>query len=175
MSTNLVVQQVSSTAASATEFQVTRTTPFKTSKPVEVPSPYAWPVAGRPNSNLMAELQWYLERFLDYPFPPETDHADRILAALRAWGETAFAALFGNLSGGSLFHAATTDAYRYLTLQIASDDPGTLSWPWEALRDPQLGTALAHACQIERRPARFPEPAHRPRQHPARRRAPLWG
>jgi hypothetical protein len=99
----------------------------------------------------MAELQWYLEHFLEYPFPPETDHAERILAALRAWGETAFETLFSNLSGGALFLAATTADYRRLTLQIASDDPATLSWPWEALRDPQIGTPLAHACQIERR------------------------
>ncbi len=151
MNTNLVIQQVSTPGAPVAQFQVTRTDPFKTSNPVEIPSPYKWPVEGRPNSNLMAELQWYLERFLGYPFPPETDHAERILAALRGWGEKAFDALFGNLSGGGLFQATTTADYRRLTLQIASDDPGTLSWPWEALRDPRLGTALAHACQVERR------------------------
>jgi hypothetical protein len=99
----------------------------------------------------MAELQWYLERFLGYPFPPETDHAERILATLRSWGENAFAALFGNLSGGGLFQATTTADYRRLTHQIASDDPGTLSWPWEALRDPRLETPLALACHMERR------------------------
>lgn len=49
------------------------------------------------------------------------------------------------------FQAATAADYKALTLQIASDDAGVLSWPWEALRDPRLGTALAHACQIERR------------------------
>ena len=147
MAMNLVIQQVSG----AGEFQVTRTEPFKTSKPVTVPSPYTWPVEGRPTSNLMAELQWYLEQFLEYPFPPETEHAERILNSLKRWGEEAFEALFGNLSGGSLFQAATIADYKGLALQIASDDAGVLSWPWEALRDPQLGTALAHACQIERR------------------------
>jgi hypothetical protein len=151
MNTNLVIQQASPHGGPVTQFQVARTEPFKTSKPVEIPSPYKWPVEGRPNSNLMAELQWYLERFLGYPFPPETDHAERILAALRAWGENAFAALFGNLSGGALFQATNTADYRRLTLQIASDDPGTLSWPWEAMRDPRLGTPVALACDIERR------------------------
>jgi hypothetical protein len=147
MPTNLVIQQV----PGAAEFQVTRTHPFKTSKPVTVPSPYNYPVEGRPNSNLMVELQWYLEKFLDYPFSPETNHAERVLDALRNWGEEAFTALFGNLSGGPLFQAATVADYKSLTLQIASDDAGVLSWPWEALRDPRLGTALAHACQVERR------------------------
>ena len=93
----------------------------------------------------------YLEKFLDYSFPPETEHADRILHSLKLWGEQAFESLFGNLRGGSLFQAATAADYRALTLQIASDDPGVLSWPWEALRDPQLGTPMAHACQMERR------------------------
>src|SRR5712692_9483109 len=127
MSTNLVIQQVSGDG----EFQVTRTKDFKTSKPVKVPSPYTWAVEGRPNSNLMVELQWYLEGFLEYPFPPETEHAARILEALKSWGEKAFEALFGNLSGGSLFQAATVADYRGLTLQIASDDAAVLSWPWE--------------------------------------------
>src|SRR6266566_4542371 len=101
MGTNLVIQQVGD------EFLVTRAQPFKTSIPVKVPSPYTWAVDGRPNSNLMVELQWYLEKFLEYPFPPETEHAERVLVALKGWGEEAFNALFGNLSGGSLFHAAT--------------------------------------------------------------------
>src|SRR5262249_45911063 len=144
---NLVIQQVSEEGT----FQVTRAEPFKTSSPVKVPSPYSWPVEGRPTSNLMVELQWYLERFLEYPFPPETDHANRVLDALQSWGEESFKALFANLSGGPLFYAATVDDYKALTLQIASDDPAVLSWPWEALRDPMLGSALAHACQIERR------------------------
>src|SRR5215831_13231033 len=97
MATNLVIQQVSE----GLEFQVTRSEPFKTSKAVRVPSPYEWSVEGRPNSNLMQELQWYLEAFLSYPFPPETEHAERILVALKSWGETAFEALFGSLSGGA--------------------------------------------------------------------------
>ena len=86
MPTNLVIQQL----PGAAEFQVTRTHPFKTSKPVTIPSPYTYPVEGRPNSNLMVELQWYLEKFPEYPFPPETDHADRIIEALKNWGEEAF-------------------------------------------------------------------------------------
>jgi hypothetical protein len=39
--------------------------------PVTIPSPYAFPVHGRPNSKLMQELRWYLEDFLRFPFPPE--------------------------------------------------------------------------------------------------------
>jgi tetratricopeptide (TPR) repeat protein len=97
----------------------------------------------------MRELQWYLETFLDYPFPPDTDRAERVLQALRDWGQQTFRSLFEDRSAQRMFDAATTD-YSSLHLQISSDDPGVMAWPWEALRDPELGV-LAHSCQIERR------------------------
>jgi hypothetical protein len=50
------------------QFQVVRLPDGKTIGPVVVPSPVGFPVAGRPNSDLMRELRWYLEGFLDYPF-----------------------------------------------------------------------------------------------------------
>ncbi len=139
-------------------FQVVRLRDGKMSQPATVPSPFGFPVEGRPNSNLMHELQWYLETFLDYPFPPETDHAERVLKALHDWGEHAFRTLFDDRSAGRMFDAATQD-YSKLHLQISSDDPRILSWPWEALRDPELAV-LAHTCQIERRlnKARDPQP-----------------
>jgi tetratricopeptide (TPR) repeat protein len=129
-------------------FQVARLRDGKTSQPVPVLSPIGFPVEGRPNSDLMRELQWYLEIFLDYPFPPETEHAERVLKALRDWGEQAFRKLFDEKIAGRMFDAATKD-YSRLHLQISSDDPRVLAWPWEALRDPELGF-LAHTCQVER-------------------------
>jgi tetratricopeptide (TPR) repeat protein len=131
-------------------FQVTRLSDGKTSPPATVQAPIGFPVEGRPNSDLMSELQWYLETFLEYPFPPETDRADRVLTTLYAWGEQAFTALFVGSSAADFFRAATSSDYSRLHLQISSDDPQVLSWPWEALRDPKLGF-LAHLCQMERR------------------------
>src|SRR5947209_533106 len=116
-----------------------------------------YPVEGRPDSDLMRELRGYLESFLNYPFPPETDHAGRVQAALRRWGEACFTALFGARGANRLFEAATADEYAALTLQVASDDAGVLSWPWEALRDPDLGR-LAQTCQIERRVNQLRDP-----------------
>ncbi|HLK67371.1 MAG TPA: tetratricopeptide repeat protein [Bryobacteraceae bacterium] len=149
----LVIQQVSAEG----DFQVIRPQPFQSSKAVKVPSPYTWSVEGRPGSILMPELQWYLEKFLDYPFPPDTSRAERIRTALKLWGESAFEALFTDPGNGGLLQEATLGGYRHLTLQIASNDPGLLSWPWEALRDPRLGTSLAHACRIERRLGEIPD------------------
>src|SRR5438034_10095275 len=55
-------------------FTLTRLPDGKAAAPVTVPSPYQFPVEGQPNSQLMRELRWYLEHFLDYPFPPEIAH-----------------------------------------------------------------------------------------------------
>jgi hypothetical protein len=55
---------------------------MKGTERVSPPSPHGFPVEGRPNSDLLRELQWYLETFLDYPFPPETDHAEPVLKGL---------------------------------------------------------------------------------------------
>jgi tetratricopeptide (TPR) repeat protein len=116
----------------------------------ELPPPGKFPVENRPDSNLVRELGWYLETFLDYPFSPETEHADRVQAALRAWGKQAFDALFDSRAGGELLTKVTEGGYAELRVQIWSDDPRILAWPWEALRDPKVG-ALAPICQIERR------------------------
>ena len=58
--------------------------------PVALAAPDSIPVEGRPNSNLSLDLRWYLEQFLEYPFDPYTDVAERIQAALKDWGEQAF-------------------------------------------------------------------------------------
>ena len=80
-----------------------------------------------------------------------------VLDALKAWGEQAFAALFGERATGRLFDAATSEEYSDLHLQISSDEPGVLYWPWEALRDPEAGV-LSRTCQVERRLNRLRDP-----------------
>jgi len=149
-------------------FQVTRLSDGKATEAASPPSPVGFPVEGRPDSGLMRELQWYLETFLDYPFPPETDHAERVLQALKQWGEHAFDALFGSRAAGRMFDAATSEDYSQLHLQISSDDARVLAWPWEALRDPELGY-LAHTCQIERRLNKLRDPQPLPASLPRSR------
>lgn len=130
------------------QFLVVRASDNKASKPYPVPTPYGYPVQDRPDG-LMVELQWYLEEFLNYPFPPETEHAQRVLASLKSWGEAAFNALFDARDSGGIFDEATGDGSHLLHLRIISDDPKVQSWPWEALRNPKADY-LAHACRVER-------------------------
>ena len=46
---------------------------------VHIPSLYTIPDRSKRKNYLMQALQWYLEDFLEYPFPPDTDTADKIL------------------------------------------------------------------------------------------------
>jgi hypothetical protein len=115
-----------------------------------ITAPEALQVEGRPDSNLSLDLRWYLEEFLDYPFPPRTVVAERVQASLKAWGEEAFKALFHSGRGRDFYHDAYRAGLENLTLKIASDDPRVLVWPWEALRDPQTSGTLAHHCHMER-------------------------
>src|ERR1039457_6031637 len=130
-------------------FVLNRLKDGKSAAPVTISSPYEFPVKGQPNSNLMHELRWYLEHFLDYPFDPEIGHAGRVLDALQAWGTQAFNALFDRRDAGEWL--ANSEI-----LQIRSDDPYILSWPWEALFHPQRNS-LAHERRIERRLNHLPD------------------
>ncbi len=124
-------------------FQLKRLHDAKSLAPVTLPSPYQAEVPGHPKS-LMAELRWYLEQYLDYPFEPETTHAKHVIDALKAWGTQAFNGLFDHRDAGAWL--ASTDL-----LQIRSDDANILSWPWEALFDSQTNSYVAHQRRIERR------------------------
>ena len=118
--------------------------------PFEVASPYGFEVKGIPNSDLIGLLRWYLEKFLDYPYPPEDERAEKVLDALRTWGESVFEAIFDNRETIRILDASTLEGYRNLELVISSDDPSVLQWPWEAIRSPERGY-LSQACQIKRR------------------------
>jgi CHAT domain len=144
----LAVEHIEGSSPEA--FRLTHIHDGKSLPPVEIASPYQFPVEGRPD-RLMHDLRWYLERFLDYPFPPDTERAEHVLDALRAWGTQAFNALFDRP------HAADWRASLTL-LQVRADDPHVLSWPWEALYDPGVGGYLAHRLHLERRLSGIPDP-----------------
>lgn len=152
----LIIRHVE--ASDPPQFQVMRLKDGKTTFPVAIVSPASTPVKDLPDSNLSAELRWYLEEFLDYPFPPVTDRAEHVQDALRGWGEQAFTALFGAGPGRDFYHDAYREGLENLDLRIASDHPGVLAWPWEALADPQHPGALAHHCRIERQLDRGHDP-----------------
>ena len=80
----LIVQHVGDTEAT---FTVMRHDPAQTTpETATVTPPESFEAEGLEQTDLRRELRWYLERFLDYPFPPTTERADRVLGAARARG-----------------------------------------------------------------------------------------
>ncbi|WP_263819465.1 tetratricopeptide repeat protein [Salinibacter sp.] len=118
------------------QFRLRREQDGKTTDPVEIPSPYHREV-GEGDRSLMDELRWYLENFLEYPFDPWTDRADRTLDELEAWGTRAFDVLFGGGDGRVWLDRARRDGD--VQIAVSADDPHVLSWPWEGLYDPRQG------------------------------------
>ena len=106
-------------------------------------------VLGETTFTLGAELSWYLEHYLDYPFGPNVARAERVTMALKAWGRSAFESLFGEGRARDFYRDATRDGHAALHLVIASDSAQVMAWPWEALHDPAVGD-LAQHCRTER-------------------------
>ncbi|QBE65800.1 tetratricopeptide repeat protein [Pseudoduganella lutea] len=115
------------------------------------------------NSRLGDELTWYLEYYLDYPYGPNQQRAERVTTALKEWGIQAFNALFGQDKARDWYRDATRSAHAELHLIITSDDARVLAWPWEALHDPLVGDLALH-CRIERQLQYLEDP---PEPHPA--------
>lgn len=118
----------------------------KVSKAVELCRPEGVAIEGT-EANLPQELRWYLEEYLDYPYSPNDQRADRVLKALSKWGQACFEALFSGVAR-DWYTQARQSGLEDLTLNIASDEPSVLGWPWEALCD--QSQTLAHLCSIER-------------------------
>ena len=129
---------------------------------VNIPSPYTLPDKGKVGLSLMQGLQWYLEEFLSYPFSPDTDVAEKTWQGLEEWGAQAYEALFGSAQCGTWLSEALKEEQGNIHLRISSNDPGVLSWPWEALQHPAKGV-IGHLGCIDRRlnadttPAVLPE------------------
>jgi len=129
---------------------------MKTSASVVLPRPESIVVPSQPHSNLMQELHWYLEDFLELPIGAYLDRARRTQDFLKQWGLNCFQALFKDRAR-DWFQKAREAGLENLRLKISSDDPVVLSWPWEALCSPD-DDFLAHHCCIERQPTQLGDP-----------------
>ena len=102
------------------------------------PDALAWPL----DAGALEELRWYLEDYLRAPFGVYEDQGPGIAARLPEWGEAVFGAVF---SAG-----AARDAYQRMRARPAgvqvvfrSGSAPLLGLPWELMRDPVRGLALA--------------------------------
>ena len=160
----LIIEHVAESNPPA--FRVVRCDPPQISPDVvPITAPEQFGADQLPGTDLRRELRWYLERFLDYPFPPNTDRADRVTQVLEAWGTHAFSALFLAGKARDWYHDAVRDGTEHLQLRIIANEPTVLAWPWEALYDPERGY-LAHKCHIERQLNNVADPPPLPENLP---------
>ena len=121
-----------------------------------IPAPDAMSVTKGSQRTLSGEVRWYLEKYLTYPFDPNDKRAERAMNALQEWGCNAFTALFDrDVEGGIL--ADVVAGRTHPAIEVVSNDPRVLAWPWEALCHPTLDF-LAHHARITRRLAEAPDP-----------------
>ncbi|MCL2337410.1 MAG: CHAT domain-containing protein [Firmicutes bacterium] len=119
-----------------------------TLEPVTLTPPGEVPV-GAYQTNLQQDLRWYLEQYLEMPIDEYRTRAEAVQEALFKRGRDCFDALFGSGHGRDWYRDSWREGLDRLRLQVTTDDPAVLCWPWEALASKDDGL-LAQQCSIER-------------------------
>ncbi|HBE59112.1 MAG TPA: hypothetical protein DEA78_25765, partial [Cyanobacteria bacterium UBA11159] len=92
----------------------------------------------------LADLRWYLEEYLRFPYGLADDTAAKIEEKLQNWGEELFELVFrSSEKAREFFQAATFDGLNQCELVITSDNPEVLMLPWELLYSPSDRNFLA--------------------------------
>jgi hypothetical protein len=90
-----------------------------------------------------AELRWYLEDFLQFPYGAERDRALALEKRMAGWGEALFEQVFPKAAGDpdprGFYQEAVREGLRSCELCISSDNEEFLNIPWELIRDPTKG------------------------------------
>jgi len=103
------------------------------------------------NQQALADLRWYLEDYLRFPYGLEPEKASKIEDKFREWGEELFELVFrGSEQARQFFQEATRAGLKYCEVDIVSDNPRVLNLPWELLYSPDyqfLAPLLAGMCR----------------------------
>jgi len=92
----------------------------------------------------LADLRWYLEEYLRFPYGIFPDNAAKIEQKFQDWGEQLFELVFrSSEKAREFFQAATYEGLHQCELVITSDSPEVLNLPWELLYSPSDRQFLA--------------------------------
>jgi tetratricopeptide (TPR) repeat protein len=92
----------------------------------------------------LADLRWYLEEYLRFPYGLAPDNAAKIEQKFQDWGEQLFELVFRRSEQArQFFQAATYEGLNQCELVITSDSPEVLNLPWELLYSPSDRQFLA--------------------------------
>ena len=90
----------------------------------------------------LEELRWYLEDYLRAPYGADGARGLRIAEALRHWGRSVFASVFGAGAAHDAYLRARAGCVP-LEVVIRSSSTGVLGLPWELMRDPERQSPVA--------------------------------
>ncbi len=89
------------------------------------------------DSKTLADLRWYLEEYLRFPYGLEPENAKKIELKLQAWGQQLFDLVFrSSEKAREFFQEATRAGLDKCEISIVSDNPAVLNLPWELLFSP---------------------------------------
>ncbi|MBD1808994.1 tetratricopeptide repeat protein [Microcoleus sp. FACHB-SPT15] len=92
----------------------------------------------------LADLRWYLEEYLRFPYGLAPDNAAKVEQKFQDWGEQLFELVFrSSEQARQFFQAATYEGLNQCELVITSDSPEVLNLPWELLYSPSDRQFLA--------------------------------
>ena len=90
------------------------------------------------DTQVLAELRWYLEDYLRYPYGIEPEKAVNTEQKFQVWGQQLFDVVFSRTQEArEFFQEATREGLEQCEIAIASDNPGVLNLPWELLYSPE--------------------------------------
>ena len=85
------------------KFIVTRASDNRNSESPIALTPPDEVIVGETRSNLVRELTWYFEDYLEIPLNTYKKRADMVVATLKQWGMDMFDALFGDRITGRMY------------------------------------------------------------------------
>jgi tetratricopeptide (TPR) repeat protein len=95
------------------------------------------------DADVLSELRWYLEEYLQVPFGVYEDRGPSVAASLEDWGETLFGAVFGSGPAREAYLRVRARQAVGTELYVRSAVPAVLGLPWELMRDPERTEPLA--------------------------------
>ena len=110
-----------------------------------------------------AEISWYFQEYLDYPFGPAKERAGAVEEGLRNLGRLLFELVFQAGAAREMLDAAVAEGLQNYQLAVVADGADFLALPWELLNSPDLGYLVSSLASVSRR---FTEPATAPAAPP---------
>ena len=101
----------------------------------------------RMNPQDQEDLRWYLEDYHGYPVDPAPEIAARVEQRMAALGRDLFTSMFQANHDAQRLWETAAPRLSDVRVEVAPATEGASAVPWELLRDPATGQALALGAQ----------------------------